>query len=106
MDQITIRRNVTSGNPNSEGVWTQTATDTVVAGSFHIDDVTIELPPDQLGRYGQRVKAVVRLPKDSVVRDEDQIVISGFHTSVNGIYEIMSVMYTRTHLRLQLRKTE
>ena len=105
MDSITIRRRDTN-SISSEGVWSQTSTDTVVAGSFHVDERAYEADPTSLGRYGQRIRAVVRLPRTSTVRDEDQIVVSGFHTSVNGTYEILSVMYTRTHLRLEIRKTE
>ena len=105
MDQITIRRRETN-SINSEGVWSQSTTDTVVQGSFHVDERAYEISPESIGRFGQRIRGVVRLPRTSVVRDEDQIVVSGFHTSVNGVYEILSVMYTRTHLRLEIRKTE
>jgi hypothetical protein len=37
--------------------------------------------------------------------NNDQIVISGYHESMDGVYDIEGLIFTHTHLRLELRRT-
>lgn len=102
-EQITVRRK-SSVTVDAEGVWTPVLTDTTYKGSIH-QKFTEEGQPVDLGKYGERRSLVVRLPKQTSVVNNDQIVISGYHDSMDGVYEIEGLIYTHTHLRLEIRRT-
>lgn len=104
-ENITVRRKsgVTIDN-SGEGIWTPTVTDTTYKGSIH-QKFTAEGLPEELGQYGERRRLIVRLPKTASVINNDEIVISNYHDSMDGVYVIEGLIYTHTHLRLEIRRT-
>jgi hypothetical protein len=103
-ENITVRRK-TSTTVNSEGLWTPVVSNTVVRGSLH-QKFSEEGQPGELGQYGERRKLIARIPKNSTVSINDQIVISGNAISgLNATYTIEGIVYTKTHIRLEIRKT-
>lgn len=104
-EYITVRRK--SGSTidlNGEGIWTPTVVDTTYKGSIH-QKFTAEGLPEELGQYGERRRLIVRLPKTASVVNNDEIVISNYHDSMDGVYVIEGLIYTHTHLRLEIRRT-
>lgn len=108
MGRITIRSITTgSGSVNSEGMWVPTPVDTEVRGSFHIRNTgTSETDPGDLGKLSQRLRGVVRIPLDTVISNKDFIIIDDINSACNGTYNIENIQYTRTHLRVEIRKTD
>jgi hypothetical protein len=102
-EQITVRRK-SSVTVDAEGIWTPVVTDTTYKGSIH-QKFTQEGQPEELGKYGERRGLIVRLPKQAPVVNNDQIVINGYHESMDGVYDIEGLIFTHTHLRLELRRT-
>ena len=95
-DIIKVRRATTGAHSvDNEGMWSPDFVDTEVQGSFH----------DTLGRFGQRLEGVVRLPLETLVSDVDQIVIDDILDQFDGVYQIENIQYTITHLRVQIRRT-
>jgi len=109
MDKITIRRitDVTnSGSVNDEGFLVVTPVDTEVSGSFHIrKSGTDELIPNEVGRFGEILRGVVRIPLSTDIRIGDLVVIDALQDKFDGVYEIENIQYTRTHLRVEIRKS-
>jgi len=103
-EDITVRRK-TSVTTNSEGIWTPVVSNTVYRGSLH-QKFSEEGQPEELGQYGERRKLIARIPKNSVVSMNDQIVITGNNISdLNATYTIEGIIYTKTHVRLEIRRT-
>lgn len=102
--QDIIVRTKSAGTTDAEGVWTPTITDTHYRGSFH-QKFTEELEPGQVGMYGERKLLVIRLPLSAIVKNNDLIVLSGYNYAVDGEYVIEGLSFTRTHLKLDVRRT-
>ena len=60
--------------------------------------------PEIGGQYGERIVSIARLPVSAAVSQGDKLVIEGKNPTVDGIYEVDAVLYTRTHLRVQTRR--
>jgi len=107
VDNIILRKLTTVGGASvsisSDGSWSIDHVDEVVKGSFH-HRLMYDRGPEMGGQYGQRIVAVARLPLSVNVSQGDQIVISGKHASIDGVYEINAVMVTPTHQRAEVRK--
>lgn len=107
IDDIIVRKLTSGGGASvsiaSDGAWTIDHVDEPVRGSFH-QRLMYDRSPELGGQYAQRIVAVARLPLDVSVSQGDQIVISGKHASVNGVYEINAVLFTPTHQRVEVRK--
>lgn len=108
-DSITVRRNTAATNTaaiNAEGIIIETISDTVVRGSFHtVSTGTDEIEPAEVGKYGQVVRGIVRLPLGTTVADGDRIVLQSFNNKFDGEYEIENIQFTRTHLRIEIRRS-
>jgi len=48
----------------------------------------------------------VRIPLDTVISNKDFIIIDDINSACNGTYNIENIQYTRTHLRVEIRKTD
>lgn len=109
MDKIVIRRPSDPSDPlsvDSEGFPVDDPTDVEVMGSFHIRKTgSDELDPNQIGKFGQILKGVIRIPLLTDIKDGDQVIIDSFQDKFDGSYEIENIQYTRTHLRVELRKS-
>jgi hypothetical protein len=104
-ESIVVRRKGASTiDADGEGIWTASTTDTTYKGSIH-QTSTEEGQPEELGKYGERKRLTVRLPKHANVMNNDEIVILNYHANMNGVYSIEGIFFTHTHLRLELRKT-
>lgn len=104
-ESIVIRRKgAATIDADGEGIWTPSTTDTTYKGSIH-QKYASEGLPDELGQYGERRKLIVRLPKSTSVVNNDEVVIAGYHDSMDGVYVIEGIIYTHTHLRLEIRRT-
>ena len=107
IDNIIVRKLTTVGGAtvsiSSDGTWSIDHVDEIVKGSFH-QRLMYDRGPEMGGQYGQRIVAVARLPLGVNVSQGDQIVISGKHPSVDGVYEINAVMLTPSHQRVEVRR--
>jgi hypothetical protein len=101
---ITIK-NMTPGFANqAEGIWTNVGTDTTVFGSIHQKN-SEDVDESTTGQMSEERNIVCRLPLSASVTYGDQIVVGGFHQVVDGTYEIDALLYTRTHIRAECRRT-
>lgn len=110
MDTIIIRRGTDITDPTSvddEGFMTTTPDEVELKGSFHIRKAgTDELNPDELGKFGEILRGVVRIPLTADVKHGDIIVVDSLQDKFDGTYEIENIQYTRTHLRIEIRKSK
>jgi hypothetical protein len=88
----------------AEGIWSNTGADTTVYGSVH-QKASEDVMENTVGQISEERNIVCRLPLSASVTYGDQIVISNFHQVVNGVYEIDSLLYTKTHIRAECRRT-
>jgi len=102
--QDIIVRTKSAGATDAEGVWTPTITDTHYRGSFH-QKFTEEAQPNEVGKYGERRLLVIRLPITATVKSNDLIVLEGYNYAVDGVYVIEGLSFTKTHLKLDVRRT-
>lgn len=103
-ENITVRRK-TSVTIDSEGLWTPVVSNTVYRGSLH-QKFSEEGQPEELGQYGERRRLIARIPGGSTVSMNDEIVISGnVISALNATYTIEGIIYTKTHIRLEIRRT-
>jgi len=100
-----VIRNMVAGYVNeAEGIWNNTGADTTVYGSVH-QRASEEVMENTVGQLSEKRNIVCRLPLSASVTYGDQVVIDNFHQVVNGTYEIDSLLYTRTHIRAECRRT-
>jgi hypothetical protein len=100
-----VIRNMVAGYANeAEGIWSNTGADTTVYGSVH-QKASEEVMENTVGQISEERNIICRLPLSASVTYGDQIVISNFHQVVNGVYEIDSLLYTKTHIRAECRRT-
>lgn len=103
-----VIRNMSAGYVNSsaedEGIWTNAGTDTTVYGSVH-QKASEEVNESTVGQISEERNIICRIPLNASVTYGDQIVISNINPVINGVYEIDSLMYTRTHVRAECRRT-
>jgi|688.fasta_scaffold2392020_1 hypothetical protein len=105
MDKIIVRR-LSQTSVNSEGVPVNSTVNTEVKGSFHIRKTgSNEIDPNEIGKFGQILKGVVRLPLGTDLKDGDLLVVDSFQDKFDGNYEIENFQYTRTHLRVEVRRS-
>lgn len=106
-DTIIVRRLTVDSEDDfviqSDGAWTMGIQDVTVRGSFH-HELMYDRNPDLGGQYGERIIAIARLPLNTAVAQQDQIVIENNNAALNGIYEVDAVMHTLTHLRVSVRR--
>jgi hypothetical protein len=102
--QDIIVRTKSAATVDAEGAWAPTVTDTHYRGSFH-QKFTEEAQPNEVGKYGERRLLVIRLPITAIVNNNDLIVLQGYNYTVDGVYVIEGLTFTRTHLRLDVRRT-
>lgn len=109
MDKIIVRRLSDPTDPlsvDSEGFPVNDPVDVEVMGSFHIRKTgSNELDPNEIGKFGQILKGVIRIPLSTDIKDGDQVIVDSFQDKFDGSYEIENIQYTRTHLRVELRKS-
>lgn len=87
-----------------EGIWTNGGSDTTVYGSVH-QKASEDVNENTVGQTSEERHIVCRIPLDASVTYGDQIVISNINAVINGVYEIDSLMYTKTHVRAECRRT-
>lgn len=103
-----VIRNMSAGYANSsaedEGIWTNAGSDTTVYGSVH-QKSSEDVDEGTTGQLSEQRNVICRIPLDAPVTYGDQIVLSGINPVVNGTYEIDALMYTKTHVRAECRRT-
>jgi hypothetical protein len=87
-----------------EGIWTNGGNDTTVYGSVH-QQSSEDVNEGTVGQMSEERHIICRIPLDASVTYGDQIVISNINPVINGTYEIDSLMYTKTHVRAECRRT-
>lgn len=87
-----------------EGIWVNSGADTTVLGSIH-QRLSEDVDDGTTGQMSEQRNIICRLPLSASVTYGDQIIIEDFHPVMNGTYEIDSLMYTRTHVRAECRRT-
>lgn len=87
-----------------EGIWTNGGSETTVYGSVH-QRASEDVDEGTTGQLSEQRNIICRIPLDCGVTYGDEIVLSGLNPVLNGVYEIDSLMYTRTHLRAECRRT-
>lgn len=107
MNPITIK-NMSASFSNSasedEGIWINAGAETVVYGSVH-QKLSEEVSEGTTGQLSEQRNLICRIPLGADITYGDQIVLSDIHPVLNGTYEIHFLMYTRTHVRAECRKT-
>ena len=81
-----------------EGQTSYSNSDTTVQGRVHIansNDI-------DMGKQSYQADAIAWLPLATTVSDDDQIVVSGLHSLLNGTYDITSIQHTQSHQRVFL----
>lgn len=97
-----LRIRARTPSTDAEGRVSYTNSDTTVQG--HVSVRAVEaMTPDSRGQFVQQLRGVALVPLGTTVTDNDQVVVTGVNTVVNGTYDIDTVQYTRVHLRLALR---
>ena len=87
-----------------EGIWTSSFEDTTYLGSIH-QSFSEEAQTGELGKYGERQIVILRMPLKTVVTNNDIIELSGYNEHINGTYTIEGMRWTKTHLRIEARRT-
>jgi len=87
-----------------EGIWSNTGAETTVYGSVHQNN-SEDVDEGTTGQLSEQRNLICRIPLDCGVTYGDEIVLSGLNPVLNGVYEIEALMYTRTHLRADCRRT-
>lgn len=87
-----------------EGIWTNGGSETTVYGSVH-QNASEDVDESTTGQLSEQRNIICRIPLSASVTYGDQIIISGINQVINGTYEIDSLLYTRTHLRAECRRT-
>lgn len=107
MTPIVIRNlsaEFTDSDAEDEGIWSNGGSDTTVYGSIH-QKSSEDVDESTTGQLSEQRNIVCRIPLDASITYGDQIVISGINSVVNGTYEIDALLYTKTHLRAECRRT-
>jgi len=87
-----------------EGIWTNGGNDTTIYGSVH-QKMSEEVNESTVGQLSEQRNIICRIPLSASVTYGDQIVIADVNPVINGTYEIDSLMYTKTHVRAECRRT-
>jgi hypothetical protein len=87
-----------------EGIWTNEGSDVTVYGSIHQKN-SEDVDEGTTGQLSEERNIICRIPLSASVTYGDQIVIENIHPVLNGVYEIDSLLYTKTHLRAECRRT-
>jgi hypothetical protein len=87
-----------------EGIWTNGGSDTTIYGSVH-QKMSEEVNESTVGQLSEQRNIICRIPLSASVTYGDQIVIADINPVINGTYEIDSLMYTKTHVRAECRRT-
>lgn len=87
-----------------EGIWTNGGSDTTVFGSVHQKN-SEEVNESTTGQLSDHQNIICRIPLGTAVTYGDEIVLANFHPVLNGTYEINSLLFTKTHLRAECRRT-
>lgn len=87
-----------------EGIWSSSGSEVTVYGSVH-QKASEDVDEGTTGQMSEERNIVCRIPLDAAITYGDQIIINNFHPVVNGTYEIDALLYTRTHVRAECRRT-
>lgn len=87
-----------------EGIWTNVGTDATVIGSIH-QKRSEDVDEGTTGQLSEERNIVCRIPLTADITYGDQIVIADIHPVLNGTYEIDALLFTRTHVRAECRRT-
>lgn len=88
----------------SEGIWTNQGVETVVYGSVH-QKISDDVNEATVGQLSEERNLICRIPLGANITYGDQIVLSTIHPVLDGTYEIDALMYTKTHIRVECRRT-
>ena len=97
---LTVRQR--SATADTEGRVSYSNSDSTVKGSVTMRAAD-RLTPDDRGQFAQQETCIALVPLGTTITDNDQIVVAGIDSNINGTYDIDSIQYTRIHLRLALR---
>lgn len=87
-----------------EGIWTNVGSDTTVVGSIH-QKKSEDVDEGTTGQMSEERNIVCRIPLSADITHGDQIVIANQHPVLNGVYEIDALLFTKTHIRAECRRT-
>jgi hypothetical protein len=87
-----------------EGIWTNGGTEVTVLGSIH-QKASEDVDEGTTGQMSEERNIICRVPLSADISYGDQIIIEDFHPVMNGTYEIDALLYTRTHVRVECRRT-
>jgi hypothetical protein len=93
-----------NSSAEKEGIWTNGGTETTVFGSIH-QKSSEDVDEGTTGQLSEERNILCRVPLDADITYGDQIIIENFHPVINGTYEIDALLYTRTHVRAECRRT-
>lgn len=97
---LTVRQR--SATTDTEGRVSYSNSDASVRGSVTMSSVDV-LESAERGQFGQQTRCIALVPLGTTITDNDQIVVAGIDSTINGTYDIESIQYTRLHLRIALR---
>jgi hypothetical protein len=103
-ERIIVRRKLSAVVNSDEGTWSDVTEDHAYIGSIH-QKFTEEAQPNEVGKYGERRLLILRMPLNTAVTNNDLVVLSGYNAQLNGVYVIEGLSWTRTHIRLDVRRT-
>lgn len=87
-----------------EGIWSNVGASTTVYGSVHQKN-SEDVNESTTGQLSEQRNIVCRIPLNADVTYGDEIVLAGIHPVLNGTYEIDSLLFTKTHVRAECRRT-
>jgi hypothetical protein len=93
-----------NSSAEKEGIWKNGGTETTVFGSIH-QKSSEDVDEGTTGQLSEERNILCRVPLDADITYGDQIIIENFHPVINGTYEIDALLYTRTHVRAECRRT-
>lgn len=104
---ITIRNmspDFANQDSEDEGIWSNVGADVVVTGSIHQKN-SQDVDEGTAGQLSEERYLICRIPLSASVTYGDQIVVADNHPVLNGTYEIQSLLFTKTHVRAECRRT-
>lgn len=93
-----------NSSAEDEGIWTNTGSNTTVLGSVHQNN-SEDVNESTTGQMSEQRNIVCRIPLDAPITYGDQIVLADINPVLDGTYEIDALLYTKTHLRAECRRT-
>ena len=97
---LTVRQR--TATTDTEGRVSYSNSDSTVRGSVTMRGVGV-LEPGERGQFAQQPTCIALVPLGTTITDNDQIVVAGLDSNINGTYDIDSIQHTHVHLRITLR---